>query len=845
MQIRAFPRSSAAPRTRSCCGQRFGVPALAPILGTLGAVLSALAIAPAVEASCQAPKPPTFTVTLPKVVNPPNPQGWNLPTVWGPLNAQVPAADSIVVPNGRPIYALFVSGFRSNGHLDQLMTYSFARHLMAQGAYVHYAWWNNLLAPYMERPLHHAQSHPGLVEDLLEFSTPQSAEQKAVPGENHQFLADAKLFLSAIRANNPEAVIVIVGHSMGGHTVAQLANETDVLIDLVAPIDPVGCRTYPWAPPAFQSEPHFNWTRYRATRENFLGYRSMTWVGGVFGACEPDGPWLQTWGEASQGSTHPLCLGQVHVHGAPRMTFGSNVINLYHRWQEEFLYPFDYADVRLFNPSFPFPAGGSQVQTKVTTQDSGGESGGWPQSALPLQGCCPASNGVGWPKDGHGEIVGARGPVLAVVPLAYRVRTSPECGVLCSGLTWPARTYSGGAWGNPSSAVRVALLKALETTPLNQSWAHQPYNPALCKVSGGLISRFESINKPPVADAGGDQSLFCAGCQTLNVMLDGSGSSDPEGQPLSYAWNWGFGSASGAVVTVPMPVGTHCVKLDVTDSVGHVKRDTATITVIDTTSPLHPYTGVAHLWKQAAGQWAGMAFDQPFPGIPNATGCLLASPNAPAVVALPGGVLTVTATQNGAPTCAVTDASTAPAVSDAVILSANATVTYEFDPAIAAFYTYFGSLAIGHTASMKVFGAESALLGTITTPPSGVNALATGQGFTSTVPVHRIEFTATEPGTVLIGAFVGLRSGEPSLGSVDLGSYQGPAGGIVQLDFAVAFHGACYGDLDGDGYVDAADLGVLLAAWGFCDGCPADLDGSGSVDAADLGILLGAWGRCE
>jgi glucose/arabinose dehydrogenase len=48
------------------------------------------------------------------------------------------------------------------------------------------------------------------------------------------------------------------------------------------------------------------------------------------------------------------------------------------------------------------------------------------------------------------------------------------------------------------------------------------------------------------------------------------------------------------------------------------------------------------------------------------------------------------------------------------------------------------------------------------------------------------------------------------------------------------------GDLDGNGVVDAADLSILLGAWGNTGG-PADLDGNGAVDAADLSVLLGAW----
>ncbi|MFO0873439.1 MAG: hypothetical protein U0575_05650 [Phycisphaerales bacterium] len=46
-------------------------------------------------------------------------------------------------------------------------------------------------------------------------------------------------------------------------------------------------------------------------------------------------------------------------------------------------------------------------------------------------------------------------------------------------------------------------------------------------------------------------------------------------------------------------------------------------------------------------------------------------------------------------------------------------------------------------------------------------------------------------------------------------------------------------DIDCDGLVGPADLGVLLAAWGGSG--PADLDADGAVGGGDLGILLGAW----
>ena len=50
-------------------------------------------------------------------------------------------------------------------------------------------------------------------------------------------------------------------------------------------------------------------------------------------------------------------------------------------------------------------------------------------------------------------------------------------------------------------------------------------------------------------------------------------------------------------------------------------------------------------------------------------------------------------------------------------------------------------------------------------------------------------------------------------------------------------------DLNDDGPVNAADLAILLGAWGRCPTgcCTADLDSNGEVNAADLAVLLGAW----
>ena len=54
----------------------------------------------------------------------------------------------------------------------------------------------------------------------------------------------------------------------------------------------------------------------------------------------------------------------------------------------------------------------------------------------------------------------------------------------------------------------------------------------------------------------------------------------------------------------------------------------------------------------------------------------------------------------------------------------------------------------------------------------------------------------------------------------------------------------CSSDLNGDGLVNGADLGLLLLEWGrleYCSGCTPDLNGDCIVNGADLGLLLLDW----
>ncbi len=76
------------------------------------------------------------------------------------------------------------------------------------------------------------------------------------------------------------------------------------------------------------------------------------------------------------------------------------------------------------------------------------------------------------------------------------------------------------------------------------------------------------------------------------------------------------------------------------------------------------------------------------------------------------------------------------------------------------------------------------------------------------------------------------------------------SGAVTGIDYSASLEvsivamevdAAVFGDLDGDGLVGSADLGLMIAAWGPCPGCLADLNGDGMVDAMDLGELFAAW----
>jgi Tol biopolymer transport system component len=102
---------------------------------------------------------------------------------------------------------------------------------------------------------------------------------------------------------------------------------------------------------------------------------------------------------------------------------------------------------------------------------------------------------------------------------------------------------------------------------------------------------FGGCNQPPTADAGSDQTIECSGGSML-VQLDGSGSSDPDNDTLTYSWKEGATEiATGPIPFVNLSNGTHTITLTVTDLSNASDTDDVTITIQDTTAPVITLNG--------------------------------------------------------------------------------------------------------------------------------------------------------------------------------------------------------------------------------------------------------------
>jgi hypothetical protein len=172
------------------------------------------------------------------------------------------------------------------------------------------------------------------------------------------------------------------------------------------------------------------------------------------------------------------------------------------------------------------------------------------------------------------------------------------CGTVAAGDEWDLVFY------NPTTYALILTIPGLATTSTTLSlaqlqtliggsdnhevlWAVEGYStasPATGPYLGDNLSIF--VNQPPVADAGSDVTAECSGPAGTPVMLDGTGSSDPDGDVLYYTWSpeGYFDDPSSPTPTGTFSLGMVTITLTVSDGL-ESDTDEVDVTVEDTTEP--------------------------------------------------------------------------------------------------------------------------------------------------------------------------------------------------------------------------------------------------------------------
>lgn len=203
-----------------------------------------------------------------------------------------------------------------------------------------------------------------------------------------------------------------------------------------------------------------------------------------------------------------------------------------------------------------------------------------------------------------GQVIGASETISRQMhAFIYGSSLMTDLGTLGGGYSYPFALNDRGqvvGFSQTASGVEHAFLWENGTLtdlnsllPANSGWellGAQFINNAGQVAGYGLLngqhSRFllntRSANQPPVAIPGADQTLECP----AQVVLDGSQSTDPDGDLLSYEW-----ALNGAVVgtqaalTTSLPLGDYVFILKVTDPCGEFSEAPVKVSVVDSRAP--------------------------------------------------------------------------------------------------------------------------------------------------------------------------------------------------------------------------------------------------------------------
>lgn len=107
------------------------------------------------------------------------------------------------------------------------------------------------------------------------------------------------------------------------------------------------------------------------------------------------------------------------------------------------------------------------------------------------------------------------------------------------------------------------------------------------------VVRVSAPNLPPVAVAATGKTF---GTGPLTLRLNAAGSTDEDGNIVSYRWKWNGGTADGINPTVTLPVGDYRIELTVTDNDGASDSDVA---YVEVEAPASGGTPTQEYWLEA------------------------------------------------------------------------------------------------------------------------------------------------------------------------------------------------------------------------------------------------------
>ena len=137
------------------------------------------------------------------------------------------------------------------------------------------------------------------------------------------------------------------------------------------------------------------------------------------------------------------------------------------------------------------------------------------------------------------------------------------------------------AWTEGATAVGNRAVVQLNLSVGVHTFKLTVMDPAGLSSSAYTTVTITRPNQPPVAKVGPDQNIGCAPKGGASVTLDGSQSSDPDGDTLGYMWTDEANKIVGtsAVVQVTVPAGRHAFTLTVADHSGLTADATTYVTV--------------------------------------------------------------------------------------------------------------------------------------------------------------------------------------------------------------------------------------------------------------------------